>query len=105
VPSSFLESNGVPNGSLMPWVPQDGPWAGLARLAPQRAFANGMKFRPFAETVVDTLEWWNSLPQDRRDAMRAGLRGGSLEMGPASIDQQMAREAEILEAWQAMLAS
>jgi 2'-hydroxyisoflavone reductase len=101
VPGAFLQESGVPPVSLMPWVSQVGPYSGLARLSPVRCFANGMAFRPFADTVRDTLAWWKEQPEERRTAMRGGLRGGSLAAGPVSMDQQMAREAEILAAWKA----
>ncbi len=100
VPGPFLAESGVPPVSLMPWVDQEGPYHGLARLSPVRCFANGMAFRPFADTVRDTLAWWKEQPEERRSAMRGGLRGGGLA-GPASMDQQMKREAEILAAWKA----
>ena len=101
VPGPFLQESGVPPVSLMPWVSQEGPYSGLARLSPVRCFENGMVFRPFADTVRDTLAWWKEQPEERRQAMRGGLRGGTLAPGPASMEQQMAREAEILAAWKA----
>ncbi len=104
VPAGFLAESEVATGSVMPWVSPEGVISGIARLSPARAFQNGLAFRPFVETVRDTLEWWNSQPEDRRQAMRGGLRGGGLDFGPASIEQQMVREAAILEAWQASLA-
>ena len=101
VPAAFLAEHELAPGSVMPWVSPEGEIRGLARLSAKRAFKNGLTFRPFAETVTDTLEWWNSLPEDRRAEMHGGLRGGGLEFGPASMEQQMAREAEILKAWKA----
>ena len=32
--------------------------------------AAGMSYRPIAETVVDTHEWWNEQPAERRDNPR-----------------------------------
>jgi len=106
VPPNFLIEaevigEGMMGAMLMPWIPQDGTLSGAARFARERAFANGLVFRPYAETARDTLEWFKSLPEDRQAQMRAGLRGGELPMEPASIEQQMAREAKILEAWHA----
>lgn len=101
VPGAFLAEQGVPEFSLPPWTNQDGPFAGATSFRADRAFAAGLTSRPLAETTLDTLEWWKSLPQERREGMMAGLRGGDLEFGPASMDAQMAREAEILAAWRA----
>ena len=101
VPAAFLAESEISMGSVMPWISPESEISGLVRLSSERAFKNGLTFRPFAETASDTLEWWNSLPKDRRQGMRGGLRGGGLEFGPASMEQQMAREAEILAAWQA----
>jgi len=107
VPEDFLVEQGVigegmMGAVLMPWIPQNGSLAGAARFSRERAFSNGLTFRPFDQTARDTVEWFTSLPEDRQAQMRAGLRGGALEFGkPASIEQQMAREAEVLKAWHA----
>ena len=101
VPGSFLAEQGVPEFSLPPWTSQDGPLAGATSFRADRAFAAGLTVRPLAETAIDTLEWWNALPHERRQQMGAGLRGGDLEFGPASMDAQMAFERRILEAWRA----
>jgi 2'-hydroxyisoflavone reductase len=101
VPAAFLAESEVGTGSVMPWISPEGAYSGLARMSTKRAFDNGLTFRPLAETARDTLAWWKEQPEDRRMAMRGGLRGGGLEFGPASMDQQMVREAEILAAWKA----
>ena len=101
VPGSFLAEQGVPEFSLPPWTSQDGPFAGATSFTADRAFAAGLTSRPLAETALDTLQWWNSLPGDRQQQMGAGLRGGDLEFGPASMDAQMEFEAQILAAWRA----
>ena len=82
VPGSFLAEQGVPEFSLPPWASQDGPLAGATSFRADRAFAAGLTSRPLAETALDTLEWWTSLPDERRQEMRAGLRGADLEFGP-----------------------
>jgi len=101
VPGSFLAEQGVPEFSLPPWSNQEGPFAGATRFRADRAFAAGLTSRPLAETALDTLQWWKSLPRERRDAMVAGLRGGDLGFGPASMEVQMELEARILTAWKA----
>lgn len=45
----------------------------------------GLKFRPFVETVTDTLAWHRQLPQNKQASTRAG------------IDLQ--KEAKILSDW------
>ena len=53
----------------------------------QRALAAGLTYRPVRETVRDTLAWWDTVPQERKDGpMRSGLTAE--------------REAELLAAWQ-----
>ena len=47
----------------------------------------GLTFRPLGDTARDTVQWWNSLPEERRAQPRAGL--------PAE------KEAEVLAAWAA----
>ena len=101
VDAAFLAEMGVEEGSVMPWISPIGQLSGIARLSNDRAFAAGLTFRPVPETARDTLTWWKEQPEDYRQAMSGGLRGGSLPQGPASLEQQMAREAEILAAWKA----
>jgi 2'-hydroxyisoflavone reductase len=45
----------------------------------------GLKFRPPATTTADTLAWFKSQPQERRDKLRAGPKPE--------------REAELLKLW------
>jgi 2'-hydroxyisoflavone reductase len=69
------------------WVPPSEGYEGFSRVDCSRAIASGLRFRPLAETARDTLDWWNSLPEERRSAPRAGL--------PAE------KETEVLAAWHA----
>jgi 2'-hydroxyisoflavone reductase len=74
VPTDFLEKNKVAPWSDMPaWVPADGELAGMMRANIDRALAKGLTFRPLAQTVRDTLAWFDQLPPDRRASPRAGL--------------------------------
>ena len=45
----------------------------------------GLKFRPLAVTALDTLEWFKSLPEERRNGFELNLE----------------RDRQILEAWKA----
>ncbi len=87
VDAQFLADQGVGPFDLAPWVSQISNLSGAAHFRRERAFAKGLTFRPFAETVRDTLDWFKSLPEERQASPRGGL--------PAE------REAEILSAWHA----
>jgi 2'-hydroxyisoflavone reductase len=89
VPAEFLETQGVrPWGHMPVWVPPVGPMAGFAQRNIEKAVAHGLTFRPLADTARDTLAWFATLPEERRNGpLRAGL--------PAS------REQEVLAAWHA----
>lgn len=51
-----------------------------------RAIGAGLTFRPIAETVRGTLDWWATVPQERKDGpMRSGITAE--------------REAELLAKW------
>jgi 2'-hydroxyisoflavone reductase len=53
------------------WVPRTPDMLGFDDVSIARALADGLTFRPIAETVQDTLAWARGLPADR--ARRAGL--------------------------------
>ncbi len=66
---------------------------GLSRIRAHRGVAAGLTFRPLAVTARDTLEWFNSEPQDRRDAfertssaMRRSSRRGGLRETDEPVD-------------------
>lgn len=85
--SAFLEAHEVSAWTDMPvWVPLDGEDAGHPFTDVSRALKAGLVYRPISETVRGTLDWWATVPQERRDApMKAGLNAE--------------REAELLKAW------
>ena len=86
VPAEFLEAHEVQPWSHMPvWVPPTGEYAGFASASIDRAVTAGLDFRPLADTARVTLDYWKSLPEDRRSEPRAGLPAG--------------REREVLAAW------
>jgi 2'-hydroxyisoflavone reductase len=64
---------------LQPWsdlplaLPDDADHAGFMRTDASRACAAGLRARPLAQTVADTLAWWRTLPAQARDFDRAGL--------------------------------
>jgi 2'-hydroxyisoflavone reductase len=88
VDEKFLAQRGVEPWSDLPvWVPRRSDEGGLSQVSIDRAISAGLTFRPVEATVRDTHSWWTSLPDDRRDNMRAGIA--------------REREAELLAAWKA----
>jgi 2'-hydroxyisoflavone reductase len=88
VPTSFLEEQGAQPWSDLPvWVPSDPENAGFGTRSNARAIAAGLTFRPLAQTALETLAWWKTLPAERQATLRAGLTPE--------------REQAILAAWKA----
>jgi 2'-hydroxyisoflavone reductase len=86
VDEPFIEKHGLHSGGeLQIWSPVSGDTRSDAIVTGARSFAKGMKTRPERETIRDILTWWETLPEERRKSMRAGM---SAE-----------REAEMLAAW------
>ncbi len=84
--ADFLAEHEVRPWSHMPaWLPPRDGNVGYGSISRERAIAKGLSFRPLAVTARDTLDWWQSLPEERRASPRAGL---SAE-----------REKEVLAAW------
>ncbi len=68
----FLEQQKIAPWSDMPvWVPDSPADAGFSKVDVSKAIHAGLKFRPLAETVRDTLDWAATRPSDH--AWRAGL--------------------------------
>ena len=88
VPTEFMAEHEVrPWGHMTNWVPPEGETIGMNQVSVAAAVQAGLTFRPLGDTARDTVEWWNTLPEERRTEPRAGL--------PAE------REAEVLAAWEA----
>jgi 2'-hydroxyisoflavone reductase len=88
IPADFLATHEVGAWMDMPvWVPPDSEFGGLGSVDGSTAVADGLRFRPLAQTMAETLAYWNELPEDRRAEPRAGLAA--------------AREVEVLAAWKA----
>jgi 2'-hydroxyisoflavone reductase len=87
VPVDFLEENKVSAWMDLPcWLPAKGDDAGFGRLSAKKALAAGLIYRPIANTVRDTLTWWNArTPEEKVKPVGAGI---SAE-----------REAEVLAKW------
>jgi len=88
VAEEFLTAHWKPDDlDLPPWSPMSGDTAGASLTAVDRALKSGLHTRPLADTVRDTLAWFQSLPAERQAKLRAGL------------DPQ--KETETLRAWHA----
>jgi 2'-hydroxyisoflavone reductase len=74
-------------GAMVPWVMPRGNSFGHTRINYDRAVAAGLTHRPLADTVRDTLDWWESeaVDPERRAKPRFVLTPE--------------REAEIIEDW------
>lgn len=85
VDDAFLVEREVGAWMEMPlWIPESDPTApGFFTYSNARAVADGLTFRPLAETVQATLDWLATRPADH--AWRAGMK--------------REREVELLQAW------
>jgi 2'-hydroxyisoflavone reductase len=55
------------------WAPFDGDTKGAHLIRADRARKAGLTFRPVQETVSDTLAWFQSQPQERKEKLHAGF--------------------------------
>ena len=86
VDADFLEEHEVEAWRHMTvWVPATEEYAGFSTSNIDRAIEAGLTFRPLADTAVATMEYWNSLDEERRSQPRAGC--------PAELEEK------VLEAW------
>ncbi len=86
VPAEFLMEHNVRPWADMPvWIPAEGDYTGFAQRSVAKAVAAGLTFRSTADTARATLEWFETLPEERQANLRAGL--------------SPEREAEVLAAW------
>jgi 2'-hydroxyisoflavone reductase len=67
----FLTENKIEG--MVPWVIPTGNNFGHTAISNARAKEAGLGFRPLAMTVRDTLAWWPSVPEARRNAPRFAL--------------------------------
>jgi len=86
--TAFLRSQTPPVrgwSDLPVWLPSEGETAGFTQRSIARALSKGLAFRPFADTVKETLAFYAQQPEDRKAQLRAGI---SAE-----------HEAQVLAAW------
>ena len=58
----------------IPWAMLRGNDFGMMSVKNDKAIAAGLGFRPLAVTVRDTLAWWPTVPQTRRDNPRFAIK-------------------------------
>ncbi|MBI3660304.1 SDR family oxidoreductase [Candidatus Acetothermia bacterium] len=80
----LLESKVTPWTEIPLWVPQEKDNAGFSAVNCQKAITAGLKFRPIAETIRDTLAWNTTRPSNTE--RRSGLKPE--------------KEKELLQNWQ-----
>jgi 2'-hydroxyisoflavone reductase len=81
----FLSKHGIEEA--IPWAMLKGNDDGMMSIRHDRAEAAGLKYRPLAVTVRDTLAWWDTVPKTRRESPR-------FTISPA-------KEAEAMAGWRA----
>lgn len=88
VDTKFLEERKIAPWSDLPvWIPAEGDEAGAGQISNAKAKAAGLKYRPLADTVQDTLDWFRTEPEEHQKKLKAGLTAE--------------REAAALKAWHA----
>jgi 2'-hydroxyisoflavone reductase len=55
------------------WAPPGGDYIGLGQISSAKAQAAGLHYRPLADTVKDTLDWYNTDPAAEKTLRKAGL--------------------------------
>ncbi len=74
VDQDFLAENEVaPWSEMTAWTPSGGEYDGFSSFDNSKAVAAGLTFRPLAETARATLDWWKTLPEERKNNPKAGL--------------------------------
>jgi 2'-hydroxyisoflavone reductase len=74
--AEFLASQDPPVsgwGQLPVWLPPAGRTAGFTQRSIQRALDKGLTFRPYADTVRETLAFYNQQSEERKAQLRAGI--------------------------------
>jgi len=70
-------------------MPSGGEFDGFCSFDNSNAVKAGIKYRPLAVTAKDTLKWWKTLPQERRENPKAGL--------------SISKEEEVLKKWKSKI--
>ena len=90
VTSAFLRAQQPPVrgwSDLPVWIAPEGSYAGFTQRSIAKALSKGLTFRPYADTVRETIAFYKAQTPERQVALRAGLKPE--------------REKEVLAAWHA----
>ena len=71
------------------WMPSGGVFDGFFSFGNSNAVNAGLKYRPLAVTARDTLRWWETLSEERREKPKAGL--------------SITKEKEVLKKWKSKI--
>lgn len=83
--AKFLEEQKVEDGDFPLWSPPGSEFGGLHQASNARAIKRGLTFRPLADTVKQTLAYFEGLPPERQHKPKTGMTAE--------------REAQLLNAW------
>ncbi len=67
----FLKEHGIVYA--VPWALPEGNVLGMMAIDSTKAVRAGLTFRPVTETVRDTLAWWRTVPEERRNAPKFSI--------------------------------
>jgi 2'-hydroxyisoflavone reductase len=68
---AFLEEHKITYS--VPWALLKGNNEGMMSIKNDRAVAAGLTYRPVADTLRDTLAWWQTVPEERRTKPRFAI--------------------------------
>jgi len=75
VPEEFLAQHWTKDElDVPPWAPMKGAEPGFSLTNGERATKTGLKIRPIHESVRDTYEWFRTLPAERQENLKAGIK-------------------------------
>lgn len=94
VPSEWLINRRLHSFNPLLFWPEQAGLPGSTELKNEKACANGLIFRPFHTTVVDTLDWHKGLPIEKQ---RTAIL--PFDQRSTTLEDAMAREAELLLDW------
>jgi 2'-hydroxyisoflavone reductase len=86
ISEDFAYEQGLIGGRSLPvWHPTTGESAAGGSFSGKRARSAGFVSRPERETLRDLMAWWDTLPPERTEKVRAGI--------------EAEREAQVIAAW------